>query len=248
MHFRFLKDEFTKRFGLPIDSGKRRKITSFDGIQIADGYEEVVTTWQGMFFQLRGEDVIFENMQKSSSEKSNKVTYRIKGVIVFKLKTIDNTAIPKPHRFAVKPPPTHSGPCNPLLPGKWYVHVYQTKVETYPNIFTTLQSKSMARHLKRICGDDYLPRGWDLQTSPASRPHIKDHASTRPQNQTDQRSNMPNEHHQQTISKTFENLPAYPPGFQPQPLYTYCPNQQNQVYQNPQNLPTWQNINTWQPY
>ena len=248
LHFHFLKEEFTKRFGLPVTSGKRRKISSFDGVVLANGYEEVVTTWQGMFFQLSGEDVAFENMSKYSTEKSSKVTYRTKGVTVFKLLTPDTKATPLPHRFAVKPPPTHTGPCNPLLPGKWYVHVYQTKVETSPNIFAILPSKSMARQLERICGTDYLPRDWDLKTPPTNQPRNTDPESAQLQ-QTKPRTTIPSQHHQHLPNQTFYTLPAYPPGFRFQPINTWNPNLTNQFNQIQQNPYTWHNItNTRQPY
>ena len=164
------------------------------------------------------------------------------------MKTPESKTIPTPHRFAVKPPPTHTGPCNPLLPGKWYVHVYQTKVETSPNFFITIPSKAMARQLKRICGTDYFPRDWDLETSQTNQHNIKDPATTR-HHQTNPRTSIPNQHYQNTVNKTFQTLSAYPPGFQFQPTYTLNPNQTNQINKLPQNPPAWQNLtNTWQPY
>ena len=104
LHFQFLKKEFTDRLGLPVDSGKRRKIYSFDGVQIAEGYEKVVTTWQGMFFQMNGEDIIFENLRKENRRNRNLTIYKTKGVELFKLQMEDRRITPRPHRFAVKPP------------------------------------------------------------------------------------------------------------------------------------------------
>ena len=148
-HFQLLNNEFQKKFGLPVDSGKRRKICSFDGVQIAEGYEKVVTTWQGMFFQLKGEDITFENLRKDNRRDNSRATWRTKGVEVFKVWIEESRDIPKPHRFAVKPPQSWLRPCNPLKPGRWYVHVYQTKIETGPNIYSSLPSRTMARELKQ---------------------------------------------------------------------------------------------------
>ena len=99
---------------------------------------------------------IFENLKKEEQRDRNKTIYSTKGVKVFKTQKEDGRIIPIPHRFAVKPPQWWTGSCNPLIPGKWYVHVYQTKIETTPNIFRSLRSRAMAQHLKRICGSDYI--------------------------------------------------------------------------------------------
>ena len=73
----------------------------------------------------------------------------------------DKRVRPRSHRFAVNPPRNFKGPCNPLEVGKYYAHVYQTKVEVN-NSKRTLRSKRMAIELKRIFGDRYNPRPGDL--------------------------------------------------------------------------------------
>ena len=72
-HFQFLKDEFTKRFGLPTVSGKRRRIRSFVGVLIAEGYEKVVTTWQGMHFHTVGRMSCLRTCAKLALKKATKL-------------------------------------------------------------------------------------------------------------------------------------------------------------------------------
>ena len=64
-HFDWMRNEFKKCFGLPTDSYKRSAIYSFDGVLIAYGYNKVVPTWQGLYFELKGEDIDLENLNRS---------------------------------------------------------------------------------------------------------------------------------------------------------------------------------------
>ena len=52
-HFHWLKKRFTDCFGLPTDMYKRRRLCSFDGVELAKGYNRVVATWQGLFFEIK---------------------------------------------------------------------------------------------------------------------------------------------------------------------------------------------------
>ena len=186
-----------------------------------------------MFFQLSGEHVVFENLRKDNRKSRYLTTYRTHGVQVFKLNTPDISTIPRPHRFAVKPPPTHAGPCNPLTPGKWYVHVYQTKIETSPSVYTSLPSKLMAKQLMKICGSNYLPRDFDLKDQRPIRIPKK----------------APKEQ-QYAVSKSFQTLSAYPPGFQPQPVPVFNPDLRYHFNYMPSNLSNQHSTmnTTWQPY
>ena len=62
-HFHWMKNRFTECFGLPTDMYKRRNLISFDGVMLAKGYSRVVVTWQGMFFELRDEDINFKDLE-----------------------------------------------------------------------------------------------------------------------------------------------------------------------------------------
>ena len=154
--------------------------------------------------------------------------YKTKGVEVFKLQMEDRRITPRPHRFAVKPPESWAGPCNPLIPGKWYVHVYQTKIETGPSALISIPSRAMARELRRICGTNYIPRQFDIDENPNIKPQ---------QNSYQYRPATSNQQHQQLNNNTFRTLPAYPPGFQP------ISNQNHLNFSNQVPIST-----NWQPY
>ena len=61
-HFDWLKKRFTDCFGLPTDMYKRRRLVSFDGVELAKGYTRVVATWQGLFFELKDEDINYQEL------------------------------------------------------------------------------------------------------------------------------------------------------------------------------------------
>ena len=165
-HFNWMREEFKKCFGLPTDSYKRRSIYSFDGVLLADGYNKVVPTWQGLYFELKGEDIAFGNLDRNFSTARGTTTWSTKGVEIFKLHREDLRTTPRPHRFAVVPSGRPSEPCNPLTVGKFYCHVYQTKLQLATNFRKALNSKAMAKSLKQRLGIQYLPRPRDLPTDP----------------------------------------------------------------------------------
>ena len=162
-HLSWLKQRFTECFGLQTDMYKRRKIFSFDGVLLAKGFERVVATYQGLFFELRDEDINYEGLECGFNTARGKSTLSTKGVSLFKLSRADNRTTPRPHRFAVIPSGNPSTPCNPLKVGRWYVHVYQTRVEMNGNFTKALNSRSMAQELQKLWGIQYLPRSRDVE-------------------------------------------------------------------------------------
>ena len=98
-------------------------------------------------------------------------TLSTKGVKLFKLSREDTRTTPRPHRFAVKPRGNPTKPCNPLTVGRWFVHVYQTKLEQN-GFLKTLNSKSIAKDHKKRWGPNYLPRPGDLDQSPELHPNL----------------------------------------------------------------------------
>ena len=165
-HFSWLKQQFKNCFGLPTDSYKRRGVYSFDGVLLAEGFNKVVATWQGLFYELKGEDIIFENLDRSFNTARGTTIWSTKGVQITKLHREDMRTTPRPHRFAVVHRGNSSRPCYPLHVGKFYVHVYQTKLKLAENFFKTLNSKAIARNLKEMYGIRYLPRPNDLPREP----------------------------------------------------------------------------------
>ena len=163
-HFDWLKKRFTDCFGLPTEMYKRRRLVSFDGVELAKGYARVVATWQGLFFELKDEDINYRDLKPGFDTRSGMTTLSTKGVKLFKLTREDTRTTPRPHRFAVKPRGNSTTPCNRLKVGRYYAHVYQTKLEMN-GFLKTLNSKSIARDLKKIWGLHYLPRSGDLDQS-----------------------------------------------------------------------------------
>ena len=160
-HFKWLKAEFSKRFQLSTELPKKLNIYSYDNVLIARGWKRVITTWQGMYSEIEEKDVAFRNLL--SEERRDQHVHSTRGVRIFSPKSPDTRVVPRPHRFAVSPPLGFKEHCNPLVPGRFYAHVYQTKIETSKNVLLTLQSKWMAKELRRMCGDAYLPRPNDLE-------------------------------------------------------------------------------------
>ena len=128
-HFHWMKTRFMECFGLPTDMYKRRNLISFDGVILARGYNRVVATWQGLFYELKDEDINYKDLEPGFNTAQGCSTLTTKGVRIFKLSRADTRAIPRPHRFAVLPRSNSNSPCNPLKVGVWYAHVYQTKLE-----------------------------------------------------------------------------------------------------------------------
>ena len=84
-HFRWMKQRFTECFGLPTDTYIRRNLISFDGVSLAKGYSQVVATWQGLFFELRDEDINFKDLEPGFNTAQGCSTLSTKGVRIFKL-------------------------------------------------------------------------------------------------------------------------------------------------------------------
>ena len=165
-HFAWLKKQFKQCFGLSTDTYKKRPIYSFDGVKLAEGFNKVVATWQGLYFELKGEDIFFDHLDRDFNTARGITTYSTKGVQIIKINREDTRTTPRPHRFAVIPRGNPTRPCNPLEIGKFYVHVYQTKLQMAGNFMKTLNSKSIARTLKQMYGMRYHPRPRDLPQEP----------------------------------------------------------------------------------
>ena len=143
-HLEFLFSCFREQIGIPMQSSQKREINNFDGVLIAKGFNRVVGTYQGLFWEIDHDDVAFWNLNPDLRHTPGVKSWSTKGVRVFKLTTPDKRTRPKQHRFAVNPPSGFRGPCNPLKVGMYYAHIYQTKVKVEENSWRTLRSKRMA--------------------------------------------------------------------------------------------------------
>ena len=158
----FLNTSFQEQIGVPMNEPQSMNIFNFDETLIAKGYDRVVTTWQGMFWENSREDICFKNVRKVEYTAEGFEGWKAKWVNVFRLTKPNRRTKPRAHRFAVIPPNGFQGRCNPLKVGKFYTHVYQTKVQVGREM-RTLHSKRMAKELKILCGNAYHPRKYDLE-------------------------------------------------------------------------------------
>ena len=208
LHFDWMKKRFKDCFGLPTEMYKRRSLFSFDGVELAKGYRRVVATWQGLYYELKDQDINFNGLHQDFNTAWGKSTLTTKGVTLFKLSRRDTRITPRPHRFAVVRKGNPTTPCNPLKVGCWYVHVYQTKI-SINGVLKTLNSKAIAKKLKEMWGLHYLHRPSDIDQMPNQQPNPPtDLRRQHNQNQYEFRptypSNNPNERR--------SNVQQIPPG------------------------------------
>ena len=160
-NFEYLKKCFMDQIGIAMDCRQARSIFNFDETLIAKGFERVVVTWQGMFWEHSHDDISFMNLKKDQFSTDGFESWSAKGVKVFRVTKPCRRSKPFAHRFAVIPPDHFRGVCNPLEVGKYYSHIYQTKVLVGGEM-RTLRSKLMARELNLLCGTSYHHRKYDL--------------------------------------------------------------------------------------
>ena len=180
-NFSFLRGCFREQIGLPLNKPQSCNIFNFDETLIARGFNKAVITWQGLFWEHSREDIAFRNLRKDQYQVPGFESWSAKGVRVFRLTKPDTRRKPRSHRFAVNPPSSWQNHCNPLKMGKFYTHVYQTKVQVEKEM-RTLRSKQMAKELKKICGDFYNPRKHDLEPPRFNEPSVR-YMSNKYQNQ-----------------------------------------------------------------
>ena len=60
-NFELLKKSFQNQIGIPLDSPQCMNIFNFDEKLIAKGFERVVITWQGMYWEHSKDDICFRN-------------------------------------------------------------------------------------------------------------------------------------------------------------------------------------------
>ena len=158
----FLTNCFQEQIGVEMDEPQSLNIFNFDERLIAKGFDRVMITWQGVFWEHSRQDICFKNLRRVEYPEEGIVSWKANGVQVFQLTRPDERKKPRAHRFAVNSPKGFNGPCKPLKVGKFYSHVYQTKIQIGREL-KTIQSKRMAKELKRMCGDSYRPRRYDLE-------------------------------------------------------------------------------------
>ena len=160
----YLHKSFQEQIGISMNKPQSRNIFNFDEMLIAKGFDRAVATFQGLFWEHSREDICWKNLKRTEFPMDGVVCWKANGVQVFRLTRPDTRSKPRAHRFAVNPPDDYEGECNPLKVGKFYSHIYQTKVQVGREL-RTLHSKRMALELKKMCGNEYRPRKFDLHSS-----------------------------------------------------------------------------------
>ena len=157
-HRRFLEECFSRQIGLPIHKRQTKNIYSFTNMMVSKGYTKVVTTYQGMYYEMEKEQVNWGSFRDRKITIDGDWCWRSEGVTVYNPSRDRNTRTIVPHRFAIKPR-QDTARCR-LRTDRYYIHVYQTKIGPSKR---TLSSKGIAEELKRRFGGLYMPREIDAQ-------------------------------------------------------------------------------------
>ena len=170
-HANYMDNCFESRTGLDPHSRVEVNISTFDGVLVAKGYNRIVTTWQGYFVEMDDKDIVKDHLTWNAYPDEGEESLLSRGLKIFSLTRPDNRRWPRAHRFAIKPPPQWTVPCNPLSTDKWYLHVYQARF-LVGNTFKSLNSRTMASKLRELYPDSYHPRGKDLLLISNQQPNL----------------------------------------------------------------------------
>ena len=156
-HRKYLEDCYWSQIGLPIIRQQNINIYSFTDYIVAKGYKKVVTTCQGLYYEMERKQIDWRKMGNMRLTVGGDQCWRGEGVTIYK-PTREQTNTPVvPHRFAInlEQHERNTG----LRTDRYYIHVYQTKIGPERK---TLRSKEMARELSKKLGSVYYPRERDL--------------------------------------------------------------------------------------
>ena len=157
-HRKYLEECFRKQIGLPVDSWQNTNIYSFTDHRVAKGYQKVVTTCQGMYYEIKENQVDWGSVGRKRLTIGGDFCWRGNGVTIYQ-PTRESTRRPiVPHRFAINLGQQYQQP--KLGTDRYYIHVYQTKIGSRRE---TLRSKEIAREISKRWREVYLPRSIDPQ-------------------------------------------------------------------------------------
>ena len=152
----YLEECFRKQIGMATQRPQRINIYNFQNKKVANGYQRVVTTCQGMYFEMTKQQVEWGNLKDRGVTIGGDYRWGTEGLTVYKPIKEMPTSIVVRHRFAMLPPQgTYR---RRLRTDRYYIHVYQTKVGDERK---TLQSRKMAQELGRRYRKYYYPREVD---------------------------------------------------------------------------------------
>ena len=160
-HFNYLERCWKEQIDLPLSQRQKRNIYSFQNALVATGYDKILLTWQGMFYEISESDIELDNLSVQTLAEAGVKKWVTEGVTVFKWEPWYNHVLRR-HRFAMVPPEGREINWHVFKPNKYYIHVYQTKIERSWKDLRTLYSRSIAKYLHQNWRSQYWPRSVDV--------------------------------------------------------------------------------------
>ena len=158
-HREYLEGCYRRQIGLPLDKKQSINIYSYTDHKVARGYQKVVTTCQGMYYELTEEQVLWRELPKERLTVGGDLCWRGEGVSVYKPTSRRETRPIVPHRFAINS--TNTAQRTKLRTDRYYMHVYQTKIGPDRR---ALKSREMVQEMPRRFKELYWPRLVDTQS------------------------------------------------------------------------------------
>ena len=158
-HREYLEGCYRRQIGLPLAKKQRINIYSYTDHRVARGYQKVVTTCQGMYYELTNEQVIWKELPKERLTVGGDLCWRGEGVSVYKPTSERETRPIVPHRFAINL--TNTAQRAKLRTDRYYMHVYQTKIGPDRR---SLKSREMVQEMQWRFKELYWSRLVDTQS------------------------------------------------------------------------------------
>ena len=158
-HREYLEGCYRRQIGLPLAKKQRINIYSYTDHRVARGYQKVVTTRQGMYYELTKEQVLWKELPKERLTVGGDLCWRGEGVSVYKPTSEREIRPIVPHRFAINL--NNIAQRVKLRTDRYYMHIYQTKIGPDRR---TLKSREMAQEMQRRFKKHYWPRLVDTQS------------------------------------------------------------------------------------
>ena len=115
-----------------------------------------------MFFEVSDMDIELGNLSRAHSQDYGVQKWVAEGVTVFKWGS-GFEHILRPHRFSMKPLQGSKIDWSVFKQDKYYIHVYQTKIDRGCRDLRTVHSKTIAQNLSQNWPAQYWPRLVDIR-------------------------------------------------------------------------------------
>ena len=131
---------------------QKKEIYSWKNVQIARGYEKVLATWQGLYGEVSWNDLVHENLTEKIQAESGMRKWVSEGVTVYQFAKGYQHVL-REHRLAVIPPEGEKVCRGEMRSDRFYIHIYQTKINRSGGDMRSLNSREMAEVLSRDFGN-----------------------------------------------------------------------------------------------